>query len=235
MLDLQHDQSTFDWRTEEKRLAESVKSIDAAAVRNLANATELPAFATLTNTMLCMACAGDKVETDDELPLYELYNGPTWSSVRRSLGPEGQYRARIIVLSGKYGICTANLHSKPYEARLSSQKADDLIRGGILGLQYYFGLLDHRKGFHAPAPICHMQAPYDSRSPRTRFPWKAVIICGGSDYRRAFMALIAQLLMSGDVAPDAAILATFGGIGEQRSQIGRWAAQLVENTSRQRQ
>lgn len=232
---LQQDQPTFDWRQEEKRLVESVKPIDPSTVPNLANAIEPPVFATLANSLLCVACAGDKVETDEEMPLYDLYNGPTWSSLRKSLGEDGHLKARIVVLSGKYGICSAGLHSKPYEARLSSNKADDLIRGGLLGLQYHFGALDARKGFHAPAPLCYMQAPYDPRSPWNRFPWKAVIVCGGSEYRRAFMALIAQMLMCGEVDPEAAILATTGGIGEQRSQIGRWVAQLVENTQPLRQ
>ena len=208
----------------------SLPIVDPQAVPDLTNAREVPAHLTLTNTMLCMACAGDKVETDVELPLYDLYNGPTWSSLRKALGADGSYRARIVVLSGKYGIVTAHTHSRSYEARLSKEKADELIRKGILSVQDQFGALDYRKGFHAPSPLSYMQAPFNKRVPSEIYPWTGVIICGGSDYRRTFMAFVAQLKVYGEVDKQATVLATAGGIGEQRGQIGRWAAQLVENS-----
>jgi hypothetical protein len=216
----------------------AVKPVDPAERIDLANATEVGPEMDLTNTLILMACSATKRALADgqTLPLIDLYDGPMWQSLRLHLGdeyqPDGVYRARrynVVVLSGKFGIIGASAHCKTYEARLSEQRANELISMGLLERQTWFGELK----IPTVAPLCELKCPttrINSTEPLRRLPWKGVIVAGGGDYRRAFMALLKQLMQYGDVDPDARILATHGGIGEQRSQLGQWVAKLVGNT-----
>ncbi len=71
----------------------------------------------------------------------ELYNGSTWQTVRHHLMNWRVAGPRIVVLSGKFGIVSAARHAYPYEARLTREKADALVRGGLLSAQDHFGEL----------------------------------------------------------------------------------------------
>lgn len=216
----------------------AVKPVHPSEHIDLTNATEVASGMDLTNTLILMACSATKRQLAEgqELPLIDLYEGPMWQSLRTHLGdeyqPAGVYHTRrynVVVLSGKYGIIGASSYSKNYEARLSEQRANNLISMGLLERQTWFGELD----IPTVTPLCELTCPttrINSPEPLRRLPWKGVIVAGGSDYRRAFMALLKQLMQYGDVDPNACILATHGGIGEQRSQLGRWVSGLVTNT-----
>lgn len=95
----------------------------------------------------------------------------------------------------------------PYEARLSPEQTDELIRRGIL----------ERQGERMP-PLAVMHPPATGL-------WRGVIVCAGANYRRVLFALLQQLRERGALSAEAPLLVTRGGIGEQRSQLGRWADQ----------
>lgn len=174
---------------------------------------EVPADLQLERTLILMACSATKRDVGDGLPhgvpLSELYDGPTWQTLRVHMGPD--YPRNVVVLSGRYGIVPAGQNVLPYEGRLSTQQATELIRGGILG----------RQG-DGMSPLAVMGA-------RAAGPWQGVIVCAGENYRRVFLALLQQLRQWGALDPLAPLLVTHGGIGEQRSQLGRWVDQLRGN------
>lgn len=234
--------SLFDFEREGEA---RVKPVNPSDHIDLTNATEVGSALTLENTLILMACSQTKKalpEGQTTMPLIDMYDGPMWQSLRTHLGHEYQpssvYHVRrynVVVLSGKFGITSSSAHWAPYEARLSPQRADHLISRGLLERQDWFGEL---KDILATTPLVDLKCPttrINSPEPLRYLPWRGVIVAGGGDYRRVFMALLLQLQQCGHVAEDVQILSTQGGIGEQRAQLGRWVASLVGNSSQLRE
>jgi hypothetical protein len=224
----------FDWVAHEREAERRVRPVDPAELIDLSNAAAPSAAMSLSNTLILMACSATKrklPEGRSSMPLMEMYDGPMWQTLRTRLGHR---HAQVVVLSGKFGIIGASANWPPYEARLSAQKADHLIRRGLLERQDWFGELPEL----THTPLCDLKCPttrINSAEPFRPLPWQGVIVAAGGDYRRVFMALLRQLQQWGDLAADATVLATQGGIGEQRSQLGAWidlikgdAAQMKE-------
>lgn len=232
------DKSLLDFEREgESR----VQPVNPALHIDLTNSTDVSSALTLENTLILMACSQTKKALPvgrSSMPLIDMYDGPMWQSLRTHLGREyqpcGVYhvkRYNVVVLSGKFGITSSSAHWAPYEARLSPQRADQLISRGLLERQDWFGEL---KDVLTTTPLADLKCPttrIGSPEPLRCLPWRGVIVAGGGDYRRAFMALLLQLQQCGHVADDAQILSTHGGIGEQRAQLGRWVASLVANSN----
>lgn len=226
-----------DWRAIEAEACARVKPGDPMAEINLANSDRVFDDMTLSNTLILMACGGTKrdVLPGQEIPLIDLYDGPMWQTLRTHLGDwyfkvvHGFTPAQVVVLSGKYGIIDAGTYCGTYEARLTKEKADTLIKAGILSHQDRFGTMNTKYGT-AGTPLSAMGRSTFPRDDHAGAGWRGVVICGGSEYRRAFMALVKQLIEYGAVELDAPILATSGGIGEQRAQLGRWLQALRKNS-----
>lgn len=215
----------FDWVQHEHEAIKRVQPVDPSEHIDLSNASQPSNVMTLENTLILMACSATKrplPEGQRSMPLMEMYDGPMWQTLRTRLG---ERHARVVVLSGKFGIIDALSHCAPYEARISPQKADHLIRRGLIERQDWFGELPQL----TTTPLCDLKCPTTPiGSPVYRpLPWQGVIVAAGGDYRRVFMALLRQLQQWGDLAPDVTILATRGGIGEQRSQLGAWVGQIA--------
>lgn len=242
-LDLIEQSQKIDRQLEENERFLRVTPVDPSDEIDLSNAQDVSVGMNLDNTLILMACSATKRITNagQELPLMDLYDGPMWQSLRLHLGTEyhaaDEYkvnRYRCVVLSGKYGVVDAQTHAKTYEARLSPQKADALIRAGLFARQDWFGELNGKFGL-ANCPLSAMAArttAIGTPIPIRRIPWSGVIVAGGGDYRRVFMALLRQLMQWGDVYEDATILSTHGGIGEQRSQLGQWIRGLHSSSQR---
>jgi hypothetical protein len=216
----------FDWDRHYREAERRVQPVDPSEHIDLSNANQSSSAMTLENTLILMACSATKrplPEGQCSMPLMEMYDGPMWQTLRTRLG---ERHARVVVLSGKFGIIGASAHWAPYEARISPQKADHLIRRGLLERQDWFGELPEL----TTSPLSDLKCPttrINSPEPFRPLPWQGVIVAAGGEYRRVFMALLRQLQQWGDLAPDAAILATRGGIGEQRSQLGAWVSQIA--------
>jgi hypothetical protein len=201
------------WMELENQATARVRPIEPTEVIAHPKVGEVPAGWTLERTLILMACSATKRDVGDALPhgvpLSELYDGPTWQTLRVHMGTD--YPRNVVVLSGGYGIVPAGLNVLPYEARLSAEKAHELIRRGIL----------ERQGDRmTPLAVMH---------PPAAGPWQGVIVCAGASYRRVFLAMLQQLRQWGALDPLAPLLVTRGGIGEQRSQLGRWVDQLRAN------
>lgn len=176
----------------------------------------------LTNTLILMACSGKKkpLAPGAVMPLIDLYDGPMWQSLRTHLAGRS---AHVVVLSGRYGFTSAYCHLPTYEAKLTTQKADHLIARGLDGKQDRFGELKHVLD---TSPLCAMIRPGSAMKSNPDRAWAGVIAAGGGEYRRVFEYMIGAMKASGDIQPDAPVFMTRGGIGEQRSQLGKWIAYL---------
>ncbi len=182
------------------------------------------------NTLILMACSGKKkpLTPGAVLPLIDLYDGPMWQSLRTHLAGRS---AHVVVLSGRYGFTSAYCHLPTYEAKLTSQKADHLIARGLEGRQDRFGEL---KDVLDISPLCAMIRPGFAMKSNPDRAWAGVIAAGGGEYRRVFEYMIGAMKASGDIQPDAPVFMTRGGIGEQRSQLGKWIAYLGRMELRKR-
>ena len=184
----------------------------------------------LTNTLILMACSGKKkpLAPGAVMPLIDLYDGPMWKTLRTHLA--GRH-AHVVVLSGRYGFTSAYSHLPTYEAKLTTQKADHLIARGLDGKQDRFGELKHVLD---TSPLCAMIRPGSAMKSNPDRAWAGVIAAGGGEYRRVFEYMIGAMKASGDIQPDAPVFMTRGGIGEQRSQLGKWIAYLGRMELRKR-
>ena len=182
----------------------------------------LPVHLDLTNTLILMACSGKKkpLAPGAVMPLIDLYDGPMWQSLRTHLAGRS---AHVVVLSGRYGFTSAYCHLPTYEAKLTTQKADHLIARGLDGKQDRFGEL---KQVLDTSPLCAMIRPGSAMRSNPDRAWAGVIAAGGGEYRRVFEFMIDAMRESGDIDADAPVFMTRGGIGEQRSQLGKWIACL---------
>lgn len=182
----------------------------------------LPVHLDLTNTLILMACSGKKkpLAPGAVMPLIDLYDGPMWQTLRTHLAAR---HAHVVVLSGRYGFTSAYSHLPTYEAKLTTQKADHLIARGLDAKQDRFGELKHVLD---TSPLCAMIRPGSAMKSNPDRAWAGVIAAGGGEYRRVFEYMIGAMKASGEIAPDAPVLMTRGGIGEQRSQLGRWVSAL---------
>lgn len=153
------------------------------------------------STIVLMACSASKLQHAEQPR--RLYTGPMWQTLRQHIGAI-DWRD-VFVLSGRYGfICSLNF-IQTYEEKLTSERADELIAGGI-----------HAK-FGRPS-AADIIRPYGKQ----RAPFDRVICAGAGDYRRVFEAWIQEFKAATIITPDAPVHQVAGGIGEQRSQLGKW-------------
>ncbi|MGY3582423.1 hypothetical protein ACVIGB_000653 [Bradyrhizobium sp. USDA 4341] len=161
-------------------------------------------------TILLMPCSGKKLDHADQPR--RLYTGPMWQTLRTHRG-ELPWR-NVFVLSGRFGFVTAETFIQTYNERLTREKADYLIRGGIRAPNNHYGKAS--PGGPGPADVVRPYAYKDRR------PFETVISAGAGEYRRVFEAFIPQFIADDIIASDAKVLQVAGGIGEQRAQLGRW-------------
>lgn len=170
------------------------------------------------DVLFFLACSNRKVETEQPIPLRDLYDGPTWQTLRTHGGHI--LDSAIIVLSGKYGWTPAGQYTSPYNERISKQKVDALIARGASEQERTSK--GHVIGW---TPVQLVARAWGKAA------WKAVVVCGGEEYRRAFDAIIPELKALGYIEAEAPVITTVGGIGEQRGQLGEILRQLAPRPS----
>ncbi|OYW56801.1 MAG: hypothetical protein B7Y80_01580 [Hyphomicrobium sp. 32-62-53] len=170
------------------------------------------------DVLVLMACSATKI--DRKAPAAELYDGPTWQTLRHHRGaiPLGN----VFVLSGEYAFVSALATLAPYEARISERKADFLIAGGIHAHNTRFGAI---KPGRMPGASPFVEAGAGGRLILEPRPYRHVIACGAGDYGRVFESFLAGFKRDGLVDASAITLRPAGGIGEQRGQLGQWLRQ----------
>lgn len=181
------------------------------------------AFIKKEERLLLLACSGDKRPTPDgeQLAPIDLYTGAMYQVLKKWM--PGLDKAEIRILSAKHGLITDEWPKiTGYDERMSATKARHLIAGGIYDAFDGFGTF---KRGHARGAD-----PAGYLRPAPGHVYREVFIAAGAEYRNVFRAWIPQMIAAGMIAPDAAIIETHGGIGEQRSQLGAWCRKISSAT-----
>jgi hypothetical protein len=170
---------------------------------------------TLPNDVLVlMPCGGNKLST--RAPLLDLYTGPLWQTLRTHLG---EIPARnVFVLSAKLGLRSVLEQADPYEQRMSSQRAQQLVRQGIHGCDTI--VRNNMVVPMGPTPMSQLVSGRSDTISKIERPFRAVILAGAGDYLWVMHGLLLDMQIADLVTPDAEILTVQGGIGEQRGQLG---------------
>lgn len=164
------------------------------------NAERIPEEVPPNDVLVLMACGGQKIYTSKPTALTGLYCGPMWQTLMNRKGNISN--SQIHVLSGEHGLVPGSTQSLPYEKVLTPEKSKEVLET-LPQTQQQFARPDGR-------------------------PWSAVIIAGGGKYRDTFEEIVSRLKGEGLVSPEAAVVATRGGIGDQRKALGEFLRQANE-------
>lgn len=175
-----------------------------------------------TRSRILMPCSATKRVTGSSLPLWQLYRGPLWLTLVSRLTGVQVDGGGVIALSALYGWQRAGAYCRTYELRLSKAAAEWMIDRGV------FGGCDQRA---RTAPerdrasfAAHGSLRIALHDARVVEPVDQLVVAGAGLYRDVMLAGIAAAAELGLVAPGARVWCVAGGIGEQRSQLGRWAS-----------
>ena len=162
-----------------------------------------------------MACSATKSQAGGKMPLFDIYTGPLWQSLKTHIGAIPT--SNVFVLSGKFGFQSATLfEAETYEGRLGPVQAETLIHQGVNTPTDYTNASKRRPPM-GPSPLNWLGWGASRK-------YRAVIICASTQYREVFEAWLPQLIASDAIAADAAIHQTEGGIGVQRAQMRSFLA-----------
>ena len=155
-------------------------------------------------TLVLIACGAKKKEDGKAHSLYNLYEGPMWQTLRLNIGDIP--KENVLVLSAHHGLSRSDKPSMAYDEQLTPKRADEIIGNGIKA-----EISSFLKG-----------KEFDS-----------VIIAGSGEYRRVFYQIANLMKNRGDISPDAMIVETTGGIGEQRGQFGEYLNQVNQKPAKE--
>lgn len=170
--------------------------------------------------LLLLACSGDKRATaeGEQLSPIDLYTGAMYTVLRKWM--PALDRCEIRILSAKHGLVTDQWPKlSTYDERMSRQKAEHLIAGGIFGQFDGFG--SFKRG------TARGSAPADYLRPAHGFRYREIFVAAGAEYRQVFQAWILEMKDRGMLADDCVVTEVHGGIGEQRSQLGAWLRSIA--------
>ena len=168
------------------------------------NAKSLPKKTDPKKTLVLIACGAKKKEDGKAHSLYNLYEGPMWQTLRLNIGDIP--KENVLVLSAHHGLSRSDKPSMAYDEQLTPKRADEIIGNGIKA-----EISSFLKG-----------KEFDS-----------VIIAGSGEYRRVFYQIANLMKNKGDITPDAMIVETTGGIGEQRGQFGEYLNQVNQKPAKE--
>jgi len=168
------------------------------------NAKSLPKKTDPKKTLVLIACGAKKKEDGKAHSLYNLYEGPMWQTLRLNIGDIP--KENVLVLSAHHGLSRSDKPSMAYDEQLTPKRADQIIGNGIRTEISSF--LQGKK--------------FDS-----------VIIAGSGEYRRVFYEIANRMKNRGNITPDAMIVETTGGIGEQRGQFGEYLNQVNQKPAKE--
>lgn len=140
--------------------------------------------------LVMLACSGLKL--DHPAPAMELYRGVMYQTYRANVKPAAA--PHLVILSARHGFISPDTVIEPYDQRMTSARADDML--AALGTRYLAG-----GGWPATFGL--------------------VLLAGGAEYRRVMRVALRWFEHCKGIIP-ASIQETSGGIGEQRAQLGRF-------------
>lgn len=142
-----------------------------------------------TQDLVILACSATKLPyAARALDLYQgVMYGTFRANVRRDAHPH------VVILSALHGFIRSDAVIEPYEQRLTSERADHMLR--------------------------HLDDFLPAQSPQGI---TKVLLAGGAEYRRVMRAAVPRLVERGCITAQASVTETSGGIGYQRQQLGEF-------------
>lgn len=125
-------------------------------------------------------------------PAQDFYQGVMWQSLRANL-PDGQ-PPHVVVLSGLHGFISGSRVVEPYDKLMTPVRARELE----YDLEQF---------------VESVEWPEDAIR---------ILLAGGGHYRYLMRRMVGELIRAGKLAGDLEISEVTGGIGLQRSQIGKF-------------
>lgn len=125
-------------------------------------------------------------------PAQDFYQGVMWQSLRAN-APEGQL-PHIVVLSAMHGFIPGSRVVEPYDKLMTPVRARELE-------------------FDLEQFIQSVEWPEDA---------SRILLAGGGLYRYLMRRMVGELIRAGKLAGDLEISEVTGGIGLQRSQVGKF-------------
>jgi hypothetical protein len=138
---------------------------------------------------------------DAKAPALELYKGVFFQTLKRN--QKSGAEPNIVILSAKHGFIEPTKEIEPYDQVMTPERAEEFL----LTLQRDMDSIDWPDGI------------------------KDVLIVGGKQYQRVMRAAVARLQEDGVISKDASINVTSGGIGDQRSQLGKYLQAIPADPS----
>jgi hypothetical protein len=155
------------------------------------------------DTLIFMTCGQEK-QKGGFFRAIDLYTGSFFKTLRSNMPEEGP-RPKVIILSAEHGIIGSGTRIEPYEKRLDADGIDELIGS------------DRRINESARQTGRAFRSVSDRDQNFSDI--KSILLVGGADYQRVMKEIIARLKNSGVIDPDAGVMATSGGIGDQLTQL----------------
>jgi len=174
----------------------------------------------MSRRVLMLACSATKSKQPGTLPARERYTGPLWQTLKAT-DPGGRL-AVASVLSAHLGWKPADTAVENYERRLTSERAAELVAGGLA----HGWPRSMRHGHEVPgAPnACAWLSNASGRTWDGKFtkPFTEVCIVGGADYIAVGNAFAAEAMSRGYLAADCRVTIINDQIGYMRKALRAW-------------
>jgi hypothetical protein len=165
--------------------------------------------------LLILACSATKRGEAGRIPAIERYDGPLWRTLRQC-DPDCR-KARVALLSARYGFRDAHSPIENYDARLTEQAAARMIADArsIRWPQPRSRRGSMPEGEHPGMEIARMVRRGDR-------PIEDVALVGGWLYLRVMRAQVEAFQASGKVSAKARVIEINAPIGVMRRELRCW-------------
>lgn len=81
----------------------------------------------MQNNLLIISCSQRKVKSSGLIPAIDLYDGPTYRTLRK-FWPDGHspLNLDVVIISAKYGLLRCQQLIESYDQRMTAERADEL-------------------------------------------------------------------------------------------------------------
>ena len=155
----------------------------------------------MKNNLLIISCSQRKVSTPGLIPAIDLYDGPTYRTLRK-FWPDGHspLNLDVVIISAKYGLLRCQQLIENYDQRMTMERAEELrpkVQARLKAL-----IQDKREGF-----------------PFSLGAYDQVFINLGKTYMQTLEGFHWGLLST---------LEASGGIGQKTSQMKAWLDRIYQ-------
>ena len=164
--------------------------------------------------LLILACSSTKRADTDRIPARDRYNGPLWQTLR-TVDPTGDL-AHVAFLSAHYGLREANSPIPKYDARMTPQIAEKMIRAST------YTRWPRQTNWKLPQSGDHAEEHMHSMTHDRRYPFTEVALAGGGLYLEVMRSFVADFQVKRYVTQNARLVEINDSIGIMRRKLRDW-------------